>query len=309
MSSNKYINTTEVVKMTGCPYEEVMELIKSRKLSSHKTRRGHYRLNVAEVEEYFKLNKSSSQEEVVDKSENTTASQPFNDEKVVSGHTARKYLHCSKLEFERLVEQGYLQAYRDEYRRWRVSKKSILDYLTPTPSASPLGIRLITENFYHEVLERICEAKSSILIATGKIMYVKVPSLKKKGKKIPLVNYLMEKAEQGVSVKIIYSDPTRNVLDRVNEYDNINKAGHFFTYYCKRNHAKAVIIDDKLAYMGSANVTDAGLGQPVLSLGNFELGFLTDDSKFISSLNAYFSKILEGNYCENCQWKDKCIEY
>ena len=305
MSSNKYINTTDVVKMTGCPYEEVMELIKSGKLSSHKTRRGRYRLKFAEVEEYFKLDKTSSQEDVVDKSEDTTVTQPFDDDKVVCGHTARKYLHCSKLEFERLVEEGHIQAYRDEYRRWKVSKKSIIDYLTTTPSTPSQGIRLITENFYHEVLERICEAKSSILIATGKIKYVKVPSLKKKDKKIPFVNFLMEKAEQGVSVQIIYSDPTRNVLDRVHE----NKTANFSTCYCNRNHAKAVIIDDKFAYIGSANVTDAGLGQPVISPGNFELGFLTDDTKIISSLNDYFSKIIKGDYCEKCHRKDNCIEY
>lgn len=40
------------------------------------------------------------------------------DDKKICGHTARKYLNCSKAEFESLVEQGLIQAYRDEYRRW-----------------------------------------------------------------------------------------------------------------------------------------------------------------------------------------------
>lgn len=50
------------------------------------------------------------------------------DDKLICGRTARKYLGCSKAEFENLVNQGHIQAYRDEYMRWKVSKKSILDY-------------------------------------------------------------------------------------------------------------------------------------------------------------------------------------
>ena len=183
MPTQKYINTADVVELTGRSTSEVQELAKTGVLPAHKTRRGHWRFSVDAVEKYFGIQVNKSEEETI-----------------------------------------------------------------KNASSSPHGTRLITKDFYHEVLERIFKAKSSILVATGKIMYVKVPSLRKKGKKIPFINYLMEKAEQGVSVKIIYSDPTRKVLDRVDEYDYINQKGHFFTYYCRRNHAKAVIIDYKMAY-------------------------------------------------------------
>ena len=51
-----------------------------------------------------------------------------NDDKLICGRTARKNLNCSKAEFENLVNQGIIQAYRDEYMRWKVSKESVLNY-------------------------------------------------------------------------------------------------------------------------------------------------------------------------------------
>ena len=51
-----------------------------------------------------------------------------NDDKLICGRTARKYLNCSKAEFENLVNQGRIQAYRDEYMRWKVSKESVLNF-------------------------------------------------------------------------------------------------------------------------------------------------------------------------------------
>ena len=47
-------------------------------------------------------------------------------------------------------------------------------------------------------------------------------------------------------------------------------------------------IDDNIAYVGSANVTPAGLGQGIFTPGNFEVGFLTDNPEVVSSLMALF---------------------
>ena len=49
-----------------------------------------------------------------------------NGDKLISGLTARKYLKCTKSKFEKLVEQGIIQAHRDEEMRWRVSKDNLM---------------------------------------------------------------------------------------------------------------------------------------------------------------------------------------
>ena len=89
-----------------------------------------------------------------------------NDDKLICGRTARKYLNCSKAEFENLVNQGRIQAYRDEYMRWKVSKESVLNYAKQSQVSNVT--RFITnKSHYEEVVGRICSAKSSIRIMTA----------------------------------------------------------------------------------------------------------------------------------------------
>lgn len=67
----KYLNAPDVARRTGHPYTEILNLVKTGVLPSHRTHRGHYRLNVDAVEKYFgiKINnpeedREESQEEI-----------------------------------------------------------------------------------------------------------------------------------------------------------------------------------------------------------------------------------------------------
>ena len=53
MSQNKYIGTKDAASLTGRTYNEILSLAKTGVLPCHRTRRGHYRLNVDAVEKYF----------------------------------------------------------------------------------------------------------------------------------------------------------------------------------------------------------------------------------------------------------------
>ena len=128
--------------------------------------------------------------------------------------------------------------------------------------------RLIIKNHYQEVINRICAAKSSIKIMMGDFKRFKLKPTAKQGKNYndgtPFIKHLMEKTKQGVSVQIICASPSKGFKE---EYDALYEKiapKNFSIYFCVRNHAKAAIIDDKIAYVGSANVTKAGLGQGVL---------------------------------------------
>lgn len=269
MATIKYINIKEVVELTGHPTDEIRKLAQDGVLPAHKTRRGHWRLNVPDVEKYFgiQINKPSEVEEKpVSKTESAKDSKRVNEDK-----GARiQGIHLG-------------------------------------------GARLITENHYQKIFEHIFAAKSSIKIMTADFRLFRLKPISKKGKdkqgRTPFIKYLMKIAEQDISVQIICSDPTKNVKVIFEELYKKMNTDNFRIFFCIRNHAKVVIIDDKIAYLGSANVTPAGLGQGVLSPGNFEVGIMSDNSEIISSLNALFSKIMNGDYCEKCHRANKCTEY
>ena len=143
-----------------------------------------------------------------------------NNDKLICGRTARKYLNCSKAEFEILVKKGLIQACRDEYSRWRVSKDSVLNYAAKLHSSSESRL-IINENHYHEVIERICEAKTSIKIMTANFKRFRLKPTEDQGENYndgtPFIKYLMEKAVQGVSVQIICSNPSESFTEEWQE--------------------------------------------------------------------------------------------
>lgn len=75
---------------------------------------------------------------------------------------------------------------------------------------------------------------------------------------------------------------------------------------CPRLHAKAVIVDCQAMYLGSANLTGAGLGAKGDRRRNFELGVWTHSSALIDSVLESFNAIWEGRHCEGCGRRNVC---
>jgi hypothetical protein len=61
-----------------------------------------------------------------------------------------------------------------------------------------------------------------------------------------------------------------------------------------------------MAYIGSANVTGAGMGAKSPDRRNFEAGFLTEDREHIRGLMSWLDEFYLGDFCEKCQRRDVC---
>ena len=75
---------------------------------------------------------------------------------------------------------------------------------------------------------------------------------------------------------------------------------------CPRLHSKAVVVDCRAMYLGSANLTGAGLGAKADGRRNFEMGIWTESPALIDGVLEQFNALWEGRRCNTCRRKDVC---
>lgn len=77
---------------------------------------------------------------------------------------------------------------------------------------------------------------------------------------------------------------------------------------CPRVHFKMIVFDCKEVYIGSANLTGAGIGMKGEGARNFETGILTDDPEIVEQAMNQFDELWIGKMCNGCKRKDYCID-
>ena len=75
---------------------------------------------------------------------------------------------------------------------------------------------------------------------------------------------------------------------------------------CPRLHAKAVVVDADWLYLGSANLTGAGLGAKGPTRRNFEWGVISHTPAMIDAVLGRFNTLWEGENCAGCGRRDVC---
>lgn len=168
-------------------------------------------------------------------------------------------------------------------------------------------IEFITDSeIYHKViLERIPDAKEFLWIATSDIkdLYVK-----KADKMVPFLKILSELINKGVIVRLIHAkEPGPAFRKDFDKYPNLTEG--LERILCPRCHLKTVVIDGQFAYIGSANLTGAGMGAKGDTKRNFESGIITTDKQMIDQIMQHYDEIWMGSYCEKCRRKQFCADY
>ena len=157
---------------------------------------------------------------------------------------------------------------------------------------------------YKEVLSRVQSVKHMLWIGTADIkdLYVEVGKEKK-----PFLALIAHLIRRGVEVRLIHAkEPGQNFRDDFDKYpvlfDRLERV------LCPRVHFKILVFDCKEVYVGSANLTGAGLGMKSVTTRNFEAGILTDDPQIVEQAMNQFDDVWMGKHCKSCRRKDVCLD-
>lgn len=157
---------------------------------------------------------------------------------------------------------------------------------------------------YKEVLSRLLSVKHTLWIGTADIkdVYVDVD-----GEVKPLLGLISQLIRRGVEVRLIHAkEPGQNFRDDFDKFpvlfDRLERV------LCPRVHFKILVFDCKEVYIGSANLTGAGLGMKATSTRNFEAGILTDDPQIVEQAMNQFDEVWIGTPCKTCKRKDVCLD-
>jgi phosphatidylserine/phosphatidylglycerophosphate/cardiolipin synthase-like enzyme len=163
---------------------------------------------------------------------------------------------------------------------------------------------LVSGELYREVvLRRLVRARESVWIATANVkeMFVDTGSGFRS-----ILDVFDELRRRGVELRILHAElpsrPFRSAFDRKRALVR----GGLELKICPRVHFKAVLVDGAWAYLGSANLTGAGLGAKGDERRNFELGFCTEDFELIDRVTALFQAVWTGAECGPCKLRSVC---
>jgi len=153
------------------------------------------------------------------------------------------------------------------------------------------------------VLERLAHARESVLISTAN---VKAMLVEQGGTFVPVVDVFSHLLERGVEVKLLHAElPSRPFRKFFDERPELLRGG-LSLKICPRVHFKCVVVDGAWVYLGSANLTGAGLGAKHRDGRNFELGLVTEDFDVIDRVTALFGQVWSGVSCATCRLYDVC---
>lgn len=151
---------------------------------------------------------------------------------------------------------------------------------------------------YNEVLSRVACIRHSLWIGTADIkdLYVKAGTGRE-----PFLAVLDILVRRGVEVRLMHAKNFRTDFDRFPAL-----WGGLKRKLCPRIHFKILIFDCEVAYIGSANLTGAGIGMKSDGKRNFEAGILTDELGLVDAAADHFDSVWTGAHCPSCLRKNYC---
>lgn len=154
------------------------------------------------------------------------------------------------------------------------------------------------EEHYKEVLSKASKVKEALWIGTADIKDLYVGDE-------PFLGVLAELVKKGIDVRLIHAkEPGPIFREEFDRYPVLIKK--LQRQLCPRVHFKIVVFDYREVYVGSANLTGAGIGAKGANKRNFESGILTDEFEIVDAACEQFDSVWTGKHCKQCLRKEMC---
>jgi phosphatidylserine/phosphatidylglycerophosphate/cardiolipin synthase-like enzyme len=160
------------------------------------------------------------------------------------------------------------------------------------------------DEHYSEVISRVSSVKRTLWIGTADIKDLHVKSGRNA---VPFLSVIASLLKRGVEVRLIHAkEPGQAFREDFDKYPVLSTG--LERMLCPRVHFKILILDNKEAYIGSANLTGAGIGMKVADRRNFEAGILTDEETLVDAAIEQFDSVWRGQFCQKCGRKAYCSD-
>jgi phosphatidylserine/phosphatidylglycerophosphate/cardiolipin synthase-like enzyme len=173
--------------------------------------------------------------------------------------------------------------------------------------------RLLIDGDHYEALiaQKVAGANVSVWITTAnlKTMLIEAPigsRARARGRYVSFFETLGDLARRGVDVRVLHASAPSGPLAREMARLGKGEKSAVKMRRCPRVHLKMIAIDGRLLYLGSANLTGAGLGAKGEGRRNFEMGITTDNEAMLDAAQERFDRIWRGAECAGCKLRREC---
>ena len=159
--------------------------------------------------------------------------------------------------------------------------------------------------------ELVRRAEVSLWIATANVkdLHVEAPvgtRARARGRFVSIVTLLADLVRRGVEVRLLHAgNPSRRFQASRRRLDD-ELSDRIEVRQCPRVHFKMIAVDGAQLYLGSANLTGAGLGAKGDGRRNFETGVVTEDEGLLDEMQDRFDRIWSGRTCTGCRLRAEC---
>lgn len=178
------------------------------------------------------------------------------------------------------------------------------DVLSGWPS-EPMCELVLNEDIHTRVIDGLVpHAERFVWVMTADIKDMHV----RRGRRfVPFLSVLAKLVRDGVGVRLFHAkEPGPRFRDDFDKQPELLESDLFERILCPRIHTKAIVVDGEVAFIGSANLTGAGLGAKHPDRRNFEAGLLSNMSEHVGPMMEWMDTLYLGQPCRTCQRRELC---